>query len=107
VATVGQWPAGNLNLSKTQPSNQRGAIIVKENENAFPARGSMSTSNSLSIRAIAPEYLEAYAEQDARAGCPNPRFKQSSIYCSRYLAVRADLVGPEHFSDAEWDLTIF
>jgi hypothetical protein len=71
----------------------------------------MSTSNSLSIhantRAIAPEYLEAYAEQDARAGCPNPRFKQSSIYCSRYLAVRADLVGPEHFSDAEWDLTIF
>ena len=36
-----------------------------------------------------------------------PRFKSSSIYCSRYLAVRAELVGPEGFSDAEWDLTIF
>ncbi len=71
----------------------------------------MSTSNSPSIhvktQAIAPEYLEAYAEQDARTGRPNPRFKQSSIYCGRYLAVRADLVGPDHFSDAEWDLTIF
>ena len=58
-------------------------------------------------RAIAPEYLEAYAEADAREGCPNPRFKSSSIYCSRYLAVRAELVGPEGFSDTEWDLTIF
>jgi len=58
-------------------------------------------------RAIAPEYLEAYAEADAQEGCPNPRFKSSSIYCSRYLAVRADLVGPEGFSDTEWDLTIF
>jgi hypothetical protein len=71
----------------------------------------MSASHSPSIhagvQAIAPEYLEAYAEQDARAGCPNPRFKQSSIYCNRYLTLRADLVGPEHFSDAEWDLTIF
>lgn len=57
--------------------------------------------------AIAPEYLEAYADRDARAGCPNPRFKQSSIYCNRYLTVRAELVGPEEFSDAEWDLTIF
>jgi hypothetical protein len=58
-------------------------------------------------RAIAPEYLEAYAEADAREGFPNPRFKSSSIYCSRYLAVRAELVGPDGFSDAEWDLTIF
>ena len=39
------------------------------------------------IVAIAPEYLEAYADADAREGCPNPRFKSSSIYCSRYLAV--------------------
>ena len=58
-------------------------------------------------RAIVPEYLEAYAEADAREGCPNPRFKSSSIYCSRYLAVRAELVGPDGFNDAEWDLTIF
>ena len=58
-------------------------------------------------RAIAPEYLEAYAEADAKEGYPNPRFKSSSIYCSRYLAIRAELVGPEGFSDAEWDLTIF
>lgn len=61
----------------------------------------------LNTQAIAPEYLEAYAEQDAQAGRPTPRFKRSSIYCSRYLAVRADLVGPEQFSDAEWDLTLF
>ncbi|MBD0268252.1 MAG: hypothetical protein ICV77_08150 [Cyanobacteria bacterium Co-bin8] len=58
-------------------------------------------------KAIAPEYLEAYAEQDAIAGRPNPRFKQSSIYCSRYLQVRVDQVGPESLTDAEWDLTIF
>jgi hypothetical protein len=57
--------------------------------------------------AIAPEYLEAYAEQDAHLGRPNPRFKQSSIYCSRYLATRAALVGPDGLTDAEWDLTIF
>lgn len=63
--------------------------------------------SQLSTLAIAPEYLEAYAEQDAQAGRPNPRFKQSSIYCNCYLAIRADLVGPEAFSDAEWDLTIF
>jgi len=61
----------------------------------------------LKTQAIVPEYLEAYAEQDAQAGRPTPRFKQSSIYCSRYLAVRANLVGPDQFSDAEWDLTLF
>ena len=63
--------------------------------------------SSAQPKAIAPEYLEAYAEQDAIAGRPNPRFKQSSIYCSRYLQVRADQIGPENFTDAEWDLTIF
>ncbi|MFH7242763.1 MAG: hypothetical protein ACHWZW_07915 [Spirulina sp.] len=70
---------------------------------------SVPESNAVQVKtqAIAPEYLEAYAEQDAQAGRPNPRFKQSSIYCSRYLAVRADLVGPDQFSDAEWDLTLF
>lgn len=57
--------------------------------------------------AIAPEYLEAYAEQDAIAGHPNPRFKSSSIYCHRYLAIRVDLVGPECLTDDELDLTIF
>lgn len=66
-------------------------------------------SNAIQVKtqAIAPEYLEAYAEQDAQAGRPNPRFKQSSIYCNRYLAIRAELVGPEQFTDAEWDLTLF
>jgi hypothetical protein len=71
----------------------------------------MSLSKSPSAQgptqAIAPEYLEAYAELDAQEGYPNPRFKQSSIYCSRYLAVRTELVGPDNFSDDEWDLTIF
>lgn len=57
--------------------------------------------------AIVPEYLEAYAETDAIAGCPNPRFKQSSIYCNRYLQIRSDLVGAENLTDTEWDLTIF
>ncbi|QQE64100.1 hypothetical protein GFS31_07780 [Leptolyngbya sp. BL0902] len=66
-----------------------------------------SHSVQVKTQAIAPEYLEAYAEQDALAGRPNPRFKQSSIYCSRYLAIRAELVGPDQFSDAEWDLTLF
>ncbi|NMF84126.1 hypothetical protein [Nodosilinea sp. P-1105] len=66
-----------------------------------------SQSPQLQPLAIAPEYLEAYAEQDAQMGKPNPRFKQSSIYCNRYLTIRADLVGPEGFTDAEWDLTIF
>lgn len=56
---------------------------------------------------IAPEYLEAYAEQDAIAGHPNPRFKSSSIYSGRYLQVRVNQVGPENLTDAEWDLTIF
>lgn len=61
----------------------------------------------MAARAIAPEYLEAYAEQDATAGRPNPRFKRSSIYCSRYLQLRIQQVGPEGLTDAEWDLTIF
>ena len=70
---------------------------------------SVPESNAVQVKtqAIAPEYLEAYADQDAQAGRPNPRFKQSSIYCSRYLAIRAELVGPDRFSDAEWDLTLF
>lgn len=66
-----------------------------------------SHPGGLKTQAIAPEYLEAYAEQDAQAGRPNPRFKQSSIYSSRYLATRANLVGLDQFSDAEWDLTLF
>ena len=57
--------------------------------------------------APAPEYLEAYAEADAQVGQPNPRFKQSSIYTSRYLAIRTGLVGEEGLSDAELDLMIF
>ncbi|MEM9002785.1 MAG: hypothetical protein AAGE59_04560 [Cyanobacteria bacterium P01_F01_bin.86] len=57
--------------------------------------------------AIAPEYLEAYAEADAQVGQPNPRFKQSSIYASRYMTVRIALVGFEALSDTELDLTIF
>ncbi|HEY9763730.1 MAG TPA: hypothetical protein V6D07_14455 [Trichocoleus sp.] len=68
---------------------------------------SRQSSHSTQPSAIAPEYLEAYAEQDAIAGQPNPRFKQSSIYCGRYLHVRTNLVGPECLTDAEWDLTIF
>lgn len=65
------------------------------------------SSHPIRPSAIAPEYLEAYAEQDALAGRPNPRFKQSSIYCGRYLQIRTNLVGPENLTDAEWDLTIF
>lgn len=57
--------------------------------------------------APAPEYLEAYAEADAQVGQPNPRFKQSSIYTNRYLAIRTSLVGEEGLSDAELDLLIF
>lgn len=54
-----------------------------------------------------PEYLEAYAEQDALAGKPNPRFKQSSLYCSKYLQVRLAQVGLEALTDAELDLSAF
>ena len=70
---------------------------------------SLSQNTSLPPRqgAIAPEYLEAYAEADAQVGQPNPRFKQSSIYSSRYLTVRIALVGMEALSDAELDLMIF
>jgi hypothetical protein len=53
------------------------------------------------------EYLEAHAERDALSGRPNPRFKRSSIYCSRYLNCRVEQVGTEGLTDAEWDLTIF
>ena len=53
------------------------------------------------------ECLEAYARQDAILGSPNPRYKQSTIYCSAYLEMRSQLVGTEAFTDAEWDLTIF
>lgn len=67
----------------------------------------LSDSPSWPRLSVAPEYLEAYAEQDAIAGRPNPRFKQSSIYCSCYLRVRVERVGPEGLTDAEWDLTIF
>ena len=57
--------------------------------------------------AIAPEYLEVYAEADAQVGLPNPRFKQSSLYTTYYLTTRIALVGEEALSDAELDLTIF
>jgi hypothetical protein len=70
---------------------------------------SHDTSRSPRHGAIAPtpEYLEAYAEADAHAGLPNPRFKQCSIYTSRYLAIRTHLVGIEGLTDAELDLTLF
>ena len=68
---------------------------------------SKNTSLPSGKGAIAPEYLEAYAEADAQAGQPNARFKQSSIYTSRYLTVRTSLVGIEGLSDAELDLKIF
>lgn len=55
----------------------------------------------------ASEYLEAYAEQDAIQGRPNPRFKQSSIYCGKYLDTRIALVGTDALTDAELDLTLF
>lgn len=58
-------------------------------------------------KTIEPEYLEMYAECDAIAGQPNPRYKQSSIYCNRYLSLRVKLVGTALLTDAELDLTIF
>lgn len=71
----------------------------------------MTVSQDMSLPrhqgAIAPEYLEAYAEADAQMGQPNPRFKQSAIYTHRYLAKRTELVGVEGLSDSELDLTIF
>lgn len=53
------------------------------------------------------ECLEVYAEQDAIFGSPNPRYKQSSIYCNAYLNFRTRLVGEDGLTDMEWDLTIF
>ncbi len=52
-------------------------------------------------------HLESYAEQDALLGSPNPRYKQSSVYCNKYLDVRIQMVGTEGLTDDEWDLTIF
>ena len=72
--------------------------MTVSNDTSLPRKGAV---------APAPEYLEAYADADAQTGQPNPRFKQSSIYTSRYLAVRTDLVGIEGLSDAELDLLIF
>ena len=68
---------------------------------------SQDSSAFAKVRAIAPEYLEAYAEQDAIAGKPNPRFKQCSINTNRYLAIRTEKVGLEGLSDGELDLRIF
>jgi len=72
---------------------------------------SMTVSQDMSLPrrqgAIAPEYLEAYAEADAQVGQPNPRFKQSSIYTRRYLAMRTALVGVDGLNDSELDLMIF
>ena len=53
------------------------------------------------------EYLEMTAECNAIIGQPNPRYKQSSIYCNRYLSIRVNLVGADNLTDAELDLTIF
>lgn len=72
---------------------------------------SMAVSNEMFLPrrqgAIAPEYLEAYAEADAQVGQPNPRYKQSSIYTRRYLAIRTLLVSIDELSDGELDLMIF
>ncbi|MDJ0705615.1 MAG: hypothetical protein QNJ46_20250 [Leptolyngbyaceae cyanobacterium MO_188.B28] len=56
---------------------------------------------------IEPEFLEMCAECDAIVGQPNPRYKQSSIYCNHYLRIRVKLVGSEKLTDTELDLTIF
>ncbi|MEO0540862.1 MAG: hypothetical protein AAFZ80_08355 [Cyanobacteria bacterium P01_A01_bin.105] len=53
------------------------------------------------------ELLRQYAEQDARLGSPNPRYKQCKLYCDRYLDTRVKLVGTEGLTDTDWDLTIF
>ncbi|MEL6139225.1 MAG: hypothetical protein AAFR42_17690 [Cyanobacteria bacterium J06628_6] len=53
------------------------------------------------------ERLRQYAEQDARLGSPNPRYKQCKLYCDRYLDVRIGLVGTDGLTDTDWDLTIF
>ena len=53
------------------------------------------------------DLLRHYAEQDARLGSPNPRYKQCKLYCDRYLDVRVSLVGTEGLTDTDWDLTIF
>lgn len=74
-------------------------FMTVSNDTSLPPRNSTV--------APAPEYLEAYAEADAQVGQPNPRFKQSSIYTSRYLAIRTELVGMEGLNDAELDLMIF
>ena len=64
-------------------------------------------THSSNGKTIEPEYLEMYAECDAIAGQPNPRYKQSSIYCNRYLSIRVNLVGADNLTDTELDLTIF
>ncbi|MEM9906316.1 MAG: hypothetical protein AAF921_14960 [Cyanobacteria bacterium P01_D01_bin.44] len=53
------------------------------------------------------DLLRIYAEQDARLGSPNPRYKQCKLYCDRYLDVRVQLVGTDGLNDTDWDLTIF
>ncbi len=53
------------------------------------------------------DLLRQYADQDARLGSPNPRYKQCNVYCDRYLDVRISLVGTDGLTDTEWDLTIF
>ncbi|GAB4229896.1 MAG: hypothetical protein Kow00121_58740 [Elainellaceae cyanobacterium] len=73
----------------------------------FPPTHSTADTRSPQKMTSRHEYLEAYAEQDAILGSPNPRYKQSSIYSSKYLDVRVRLVGTEGLTDAEWDLTIF
>ncbi|MFE4106017.1 hypothetical protein [Almyronema epifaneia] len=68
----------------------------------------MSQPDSLSqTPVLTAEYIEAYAEEDAIAGRPNPRFKRSTIYCHKYLTVRVQQVGEAALTDAEWDLTLF
>jgi len=71
-----------------------------------------TTSSAVDTSELAPlpsrnDRLRQYAEQDARLGSPNPRYKQCKLYCDRYLDVRVSLVGIEGLTDTDWDLTIF
>lgn len=70
----------------------------------------MPTTHSVDVPRIPDTQcsrIEAYAEQDAILGSPNPRYKQSTIYSNKYLAVRLQLIDSDMLTDAELDLSIF
>ena len=93
--------------TSTLPPISRPTETSSTVDTSSSAESSSTVDRSTATFPTRSDLLRQYAEQDARLGSPNPRYKQCKLYCDRYLDVRVSLVGTDGLTDTDWDLTIF